>query len=238
MFSHARSFSRGKFSGGAWGFASLTTPPLANNRVERKEVGPDPRLNRSGRGFPQTHGSGPTPSTLIPPGARRKPRIRPRLQLPPPAHLAQAVVGRLPVAAAMLWPGVDLALCSVDMAEVPPRARLDRLAAASASDQTGLDHRGDRSPSSAVSLSIAALFRGSTPLPSPYSSIPLHKLFLWHHRQVRPPRESHEAMIFRPRQNPCMQAIFLRRIGLTPPPIIFLSNRSLPGTCLSPSRLR
>ena len=56
--------------------------------------------------------------------ARRKPRIKPELPLPPPAHLAQAVVGRLTVTAAMLWPGVDLPLCTVDVAEVPRCARL------------------------------------------------------------------------------------------------------------------
>ena len=80
------------------------------------------------------------------------------MPLPPPAHFAQAVVGRLPVTAAMLWPGVDLSLGSVDVAKTPRRAGLDQLATASASDHAGLDRRSDPSPSSAVSLSIAVLF--------------------------------------------------------------------------------
>jgi hypothetical protein len=101
------------------------------------------------------------------------------LPLPPSAHVARSVHGRRPLTAAMLWPGVDLPLGAVDVAEVPRRARLDQFATASASDHAGLDHRSDRSPSSAVSLHIARAFRDSTPLPVSYSSTPLHKLFLW-----------------------------------------------------------
>jgi hypothetical protein len=60
-------FSHEELAGCAWACQPDNTPRLAINRVERKEVGPDPRLSRSGRpsGFPQPHGSGPTPSTLI-----------------------------------------------------------------------------------------------------------------------------------------------------------------------------
>ena len=43
-------------------------PPLANNRGREEGSGarPAPQPQRAPSGFPQTHGSGPTPSTLIP----------------------------------------------------------------------------------------------------------------------------------------------------------------------------
>jgi hypothetical protein len=58
----------------------------------------------------------------------------------------------------MLWPGVDLPICTVDVAEVPRRTRLDQLTTTSPSDHACLDHRSDPSSPSAVSVSIAALF--------------------------------------------------------------------------------
>ena len=135
-------------------------PPSSRQGRGTEKVGPDPRLSRSRRPVASPKPTGPVPplALLSRTRARRKPRIKPGFRRPPPAHLAQAVVGRLPVTAAMLWPGVHLALCTVDMTEVPRRARLYQLATASASDHGGLDHRGDRSPSSVVSLPIAALF--------------------------------------------------------------------------------
>ena len=54
-------------------------PPLANNRVERKEVGPDPRLSRRGRPVVSPKPTGPVRplARLSRERPRRKPRIKP-----------------------------------------------------------------------------------------------------------------------------------------------------------------
>ena len=54
-------------------------PPLANNRVEMKEVGPDPRLSRRGRPVVSPKPTGPVRplARLSRERARRKPRIKP-----------------------------------------------------------------------------------------------------------------------------------------------------------------
>jgi hypothetical protein len=57
-------------------------------------------------------------------------------RLPPSAHLARPVRGRLPVAAAMLWPGVDLPLSTVDVAEKRELLRSAGFEAWQADDET------------------------------------------------------------------------------------------------------
>ena len=108
------------------GFCQPDDASLANDRVERKEVGPDPRLlpQRAPSGFPQTHGSGPTPSTLIPQARTAETKNQ--------AGIAATTAGS-PCAgggrssdgySCDARPGVDLPLCTVDVAEVPRCARL------------------------------------------------------------------------------------------------------------------
>ena len=55
----------------------------------------------------------------------------------------------------------------------------------------------------------------------------------------RAPRPFHSYRRERARsRNPLCKPFFLLAPSPDTPPVIFLSNRSLPGTCLSPSRLR
>ena len=75
-------------------------PPLANNRVERKEVGPDPRLSRRGRPVVSPKPTGPVRplARLSRERARRKPRIKP--------GVAASTAGSLCVSGG--WPSAPL----------------------------------------------------------------------------------------------------------------------------------